>query len=155
MKGKRMAGRAMRRAVAAVALLGALAAGTPPARADEVGRKGAEIAGKFGDAVIHELLEERGKLPALPRRLDAVVYPFGEAERPAAVRLAQALRARGEAVELVLGSVKPKRALADAEKAGAVRIYLVGPDERARGVAKVRELASGVEHDEPLPAASA
>jgi len=35
-----------------------------------------------------------------------------------------------------------------------VRIYLVGPDERARGVAKVRELGSGREHDEALPAAS-
>jgi hypothetical protein len=34
-----------------------------------------------------------------------------------------------------------------------VRIYLVGPDERARGVAKVRELDSGEERDEPLPAA--
>jgi histidyl-tRNA synthetase len=108
----------------------------------------------FGDAVIHELLEERGKLPALARRIDAVVYPFGDAERPAAVRLAQALRARGDSVELVLGGVKPKRALADADKAGAVRIYLVGPDERTRGVAKVRELATGEEHDEPLPAAA-
>jgi histidyl-tRNA synthetase len=108
----------------------------------------------FGDAVIHELLEEQGKLPALPRRIDAVVYPFGEDERPSAVRLAQALRERGESVELVLGGVKPKRALADADKAGAVRIYLVGPDERARGVAKVRELATGREHDEPLPAAT-
>jgi histidyl-tRNA synthetase len=108
----------------------------------------------FGDAVIHELLVECGKLPELPRRLDAVVYPFGEAERPAALRLAQVLRARGESVELVLGSVKPKRALADADRAGAVRIYLVGPDERARGVAKVRELGSGREHDEALPAAS-
>jgi histidyl-tRNA synthetase len=109
----------------------------------------------FGDAVIHELLAERGKLPELPRRIDAVVYPFTEAERPAAVRLARALRERGESVELVLGSVKPKRALADADKAGAVRIYLVGPDERTRGVAKVRELATGEEHDEALPAASA
>jgi hypothetical protein len=36
-----------------------------------------------------------------------------------------------------------------------VRIYLVGPDEKARGVVKVRELASGEEHDEPLPAVTA
>jgi histidyl-tRNA synthetase len=107
----------------------------------------------FGDAVVHELLAERGKLPELPRRIDAVVYPFSEAERPAAVRLARRLRERGEAVELMLAAVKPKRALADADKAGAVRIYLVGPDERARGVAKVRELATGQETDVPLPAA--
>jgi histidyl-tRNA synthetase len=106
----------------------------------------------FGDAVIHELLAERGKLPALPRRIDAIVYPFTDAERPAAVRLARRLRERGDSVELTLGNVKPKRALADADKAGAVRIYLVGPDELRRGVAKVRELVSGEEHDEPLPA---
>ena len=56
----------------------------------------------FGDAVIHELLAERGKLPELPRRIDAVVYPFSEAERPDAVRLARMLRERGESVELVL-----------------------------------------------------
>jgi histidyl-tRNA synthetase len=106
----------------------------------------------FGDAVIQELLAERGKVPELPRRLDALVYPFSDAERPVAVRLAQALRARGDSVELVLGSVKPKRALADADRAGAVRIYLVGPDETARGVARVRELATGEERFEPLPA---
>jgi histidyl-tRNA synthetase len=107
----------------------------------------------FGDAVILELLAEKKKLPELRRRLDAVVYPFTAAERPAAVRLAAALRARGDSVELVLGDVKPKRALADADRAGAVRIYLVGPDEHARGVVKVRELATGEERFEPLPAA--
>ncbi len=109
----------------------------------------------FGDAVIEELLGERGKLPAPPRRLDALVYPLTEAERPEAVRLACALRTRGDSVELVLASVKPKRALADADRAGAVRVYLVGPAEKARGVVKVRELASGEEHDEPLPAVTA
>jgi histidyl-tRNA synthetase len=109
----------------------------------------------FGDAVIGELLAERGRLPVLLRRIDALVYPFGEAERPAAVRLVQMLRARGKSAELVLGTLKPKRALADADRAGAGRIYLVGPDERARGVAKVRELATGQEHEEPLPSASA
>jgi hypothetical protein len=35
-----------------------------------------------------------------------------------------------------------------------VRIYLLGPDERTRGVAKVRDLATGEEHDVPLPAAT-
>ncbi len=109
----------------------------------------------FGDAVIEELLAERGKLPELPRRIDAVVYPFGESERAAAVRLVQALRAGGKSAELVLGSVKLKRALADADRAGAARIYVVGPEELSRGVSKVRELATGHEHEEPLPASPA
>jgi len=118
------------------------------------GRPLAAVGFGFGDAVILELLAEKKRLPELPRRLDAVVYPFGDAERADAIHLAETLRARGESVELVLGTLKPKRALADADHAGAVRIYLVGPDERTRGVAKVRELATGREHDEPLPAAA-
>jgi len=105
----------------------------------------------FGDAVIHELLAERDRLPSLARGLDAVVYPFGEDERAAAVRVARALRERGLAVELVLGRVKPKRALADADRAGAATIYLLGPDERDRGVMRVRDLATGEERLEPLP----
>ena len=39
--------------------------------------------------------------------------------------------------------MKLKRALADADRAGARRIYLLGPEELARGVVLVRDLASG------------
>ncbi len=105
----------------------------------------------FGDAVIHELLAEKGKLPELPRRVDAFVYPLGESERPAAIALAQQLRAAGKSAELVLGSIKPKRAFADADRAGALLVYLIGPEERARGVARVKDLSSGNEREEPLP----
>lgn len=104
----------------------------------------------FGDVVIQELLSDRGLLPDIPRALDDVVYPFGPAERPAAIRLASRLRAEGRAVELVLGEIRPRRALADADRSGARRILLVGPDELSRGVARVRDLESGAEHDEPL-----
>jgi len=105
----------------------------------------------FGDAVIRELLEDKGLLPELPRTIDALVFAFSDAERPAAVRLAQTLRAEGQAIELVLGTVKPKRALADADRAGAARIYLLGPDEVARGEATVRDLASGEQSTLALP----
>jgi histidyl-tRNA synthetase len=105
----------------------------------------------FGDSVIIELLAERGRLPEIPRRLDAVVYAFGEAERPAAIRLAMRLRGEGQVVELALRPVRLRRALEDAARSGAARIYLVGSDELARGVVKVRDLGSGEERDEPLP----
>jgi histidyl-tRNA synthetase len=105
----------------------------------------------FGDAVVQELLAEKGLLPDLPRSLDALVYAFGEAERPAAIRLASQLRTDGQQVELVLGSVKPKRALADADRAGARRIYLIGPDELARGETSVRDLTTGEQTSEALP----
>ncbi len=104
----------------------------------------------FGDAVIAELLSDKGLLPELSREVEAVVFAFGEEQRAQATKLATRLRADGQSVELVLGSVKPKRAMADADRAGAKRIYLLGPDEIEKSVVRVRELESGDERDEPL-----
>lgn len=105
----------------------------------------------LGDAVIGELLADKGLWPELPRGLDAFVFALGEAQRPAAIRLAGALRAGGASVELALGESRLKRALADADRAGARRFYLIGPDELARGEVTVRDLASGTQASEPLP----
>ena len=66
--------------------------------------------------------------------------------------MAQRLRAAGASVELALAPMKLRRALADADRAGARKIYLLGPEEVARGVALVRDLASGEQSEEPLPA---
>ena len=104
----------------------------------------------FGDVVVTELLADRGLLPSLPRGVDDFVCALGEAQRPAAIRLAARLRAAGRAVELVLGDARPKRVLEDAARAGARRALFVGPDEVARGVARVRELGGGGESEEPL-----
>jgi len=105
----------------------------------------------FGDVVIQELLADLGLLPEIPRRIDAVVFALGRPQREAAIRLATALRAEGASVELVLGQPRLKRALADADKAGARRAYLVGPEEIAKGIALVRDLASGEQSQRPLP----
>jgi histidyl-tRNA synthetase len=104
----------------------------------------------FGDAVIVELLADRQLLPDLPRTLDDVVYAFGDDQRRAAIAVATRLRREGRRVELVLGSPKLKRVLADADRNGAARVWLLGPEEIRRGVAKVKELASGEQREEPL-----
>ncbi len=105
----------------------------------------------FGDSVIAELLGEKKRLPELPRSLDAVVYAFTEAERAAAVRVACALRADNRSVELVLGEPRLKRVLADADRAGAREVHLLGPDEVARGEVLIRDLSSGEQRNEPIP----
>jgi histidyl-tRNA synthetase len=107
----------------------------------------------FGDVVIQELLADLGLLPEIPRRIDAVVVALGAAQREAAIRLAGALRAEGASVELMLGQPRLKRALADADRAGARRAYLLGPEEIARGAALVRDLATGEQSERPLPEA--
>jgi len=101
----------------------------------------------FGDAVIHELLVEHGLVPELPRGLDEVVYGFGATERAAAIGVAQRLREAGASVDLVLGQPKPKRVFADADRAGAARVWLIGPDEVGRGVSRVKHLESGEQVD--------
>jgi len=106
----------------------------------------------FGDAVIAELLSDRGLLPELPRQLDDLVFARSEDERPAAIRVAGALRRQGRRVELILGSPNMKRAMKDADRSGAARVWLIGADEVARGVATVRDLASGDQREEALPA---
>ena len=108
----------------------------------------------FGDAVVLELLEARGKLPQLARGLDAVVIAIPDATEDAAVRRAAlrhagALRRAGRSVEVVTG-VPLKRALRNADRAGAAQVHLLGADELRNRAVKVRDLASGEEHDEPL-----
>ena len=104
----------------------------------------------MGDVVLTELLSDKGLLPELPSGVEDVVFGFGEDERAAAVRVAERLRREGRQVELVLGTPRLKRVMADADKTGASRVWLIGPDEVARGVATVRDLATGEQRDEKL-----
>ncbi|MCH6587028.1 MAG: ATP phosphoribosyltransferase regulatory subunit, partial [Proteobacteria bacterium] len=88
----------------------------------------------FGDVVIGELLSDKKLLPEPPRQLDAVVFPFGDDERAAAIRVANALRRERQwSIELVLGTPRLRRVLADAHRAGARFLYVLGPDELSRG----------------------
>ena len=107
----------------------------------------------LGDVVIGELLGEQGLLPEIDRGLEVVVLPVSEAERPAAVRAVRRLRGAGRTVDLVLGTPRLKRALQDADRAGARELWVIGPDEADRGVARVRDLATGDQREQPLPAA--
>jgi histidyl-tRNA synthetase len=105
----------------------------------------------FGDAVVAELLADQKLLPELPRQLDDLVFARSEDERPAAIRVAGELRSQGRRVELLLGTPSMKRAMKDADRSGAARVWLIGADEVARGTATVRELATGEQREEPLP----
>lgn len=60
----------------------------------------------FGDAVIVELLRDKGLLPALGHDVDDVVMAMDEGLRPVACGVAARLRKQGRVVDLVL---EPKR----------------------------------------------
>lgn len=96
----------------------------------------------FGDAVIVELLREKGLLPtSLGRGVEAVVFPLEESYRLAAVDAADALRERGVAVDLVLDSRKPKWAFKHADRLGARFLVLIGAEEVAEGAVSVKDLS--------------
>ena len=105
----------------------------------------------FGDVVIAELLADLERLPALSHEVADVVLALDEALRPDALRVARRLRAEGRAVEVVLGSARLKRILADASRAGVDRVFLLGPEEAERGKMRVRDLAARDEREVDLP----
>ena len=101
----------------------------------------------FGDVVIVELLKDKGLLPDLPRAVDDVVFSFSQDLRSDAVRIASMLRKSGRSVDLVLEAKKAKWAFKHADRAGASRMVLVAPEEWARGVVKIKDLATGEQRE--------
>ncbi len=104
----------------------------------------------FGDVVITEILAEKGLLPDFSYRLDYAVIPFSEAERNVATEVAQSLRSRGMKVSMTLEPRKLRKALAEADKAGAEKVVIVAPDELAVGKVVVRDMKTGGEHTVPI-----
>lgn len=105
----------------------------------------------FGDIPIREVLEELGRLPQLPRGLDDVVYPMGAKQFAVANRIAAHLRAEGRTVTVDYSLRRFKHVVQRAEDDGAQRLFILGGDEVAKGVCKVRRLgAERVETEMPL-----
>ena len=104
----------------------------------------------FGDVVVTELLKARlGADAAKAKRGVAVGFMFPE-QRDAALRLAARLRAAGERVDLALRPQKPKKFFSRADGSGAAKAVFLGPDDIAKGVARIKDLAARAETELPL-----
>jgi histidyl-tRNA synthetase len=104
----------------------------------------------FGDAVIVELLRDRGLLPDTSRAsVDDVVFAMDESRRGEACGAAAKLRAGGRSVDLVLEPGKKlKAALKHAERLGAARVVLVGGKEwDERGCVVVKDMAARTQEE--------
>jgi histidyl-tRNA synthetase len=104
----------------------------------------------FGDAVIMELVNDKGLLPASLKcgSVDDIVYPMTAKLRPAAMGIAARLRASGRAVDLIMeDDKKAKWAFKHAERSGAKRVLLLGEKEWEQGVVRVKDLATREEID--------
>ncbi len=104
----------------------------------------------MGDVVLSELLAERGLVPEAERGVDYFVVPVGPEQRGAALRVAQALRARGHSVTYALRDQGVGKQLKAADREGARVALIVGPDELERGELTARDLRDGSERLIPL-----
>src|SRR5688572_788109 len=104
----------------------------------------------MGDVVLGELLKERGVAPTASIELGAFLVAVGGDDLPVVLQLAHALRERGIAVEYGLRHAGVRKQLELAAARGAARAVIVGPDERAEGVAVVRDLRTSTEAKVPI-----
>lgn len=104
----------------------------------------------MGDVVLGELLKERGVAPKASIELGAFLIAVGGDDLPVVLQLAHAMRERGIAVEYGLRHSGVRKQLELAAARGAARAVIVGPDERAQGVAVVRDLRTSTEAKVPI-----
>ncbi|XP_020209529.1 histidine--tRNA ligase, chloroplastic/mitochondrial [Cajanus cajan] len=104
----------------------------------------------FGDAVIVELLKEKGLLPELNLQIDIIVCALDEDLQECAAMVANILREKGRSVELVLESKPLKWVFKRAARVNAERLVLVGNSEWQRGMVGVKVLSTAEQYEVKL-----
>ena len=99
----------------------------------------------FGDVVITLLLAERGLLPNRPAIATDVIYPMSESEFALANQLACGFRKKGIHVLVDYSTRRFKAVMKNAEKHGATKVWIVGEEERKKGVVRCKTLGAGQE----------
>ncbi|XP_030537336.1 histidine--tRNA ligase, chloroplastic/mitochondrial [Rhodamnia argentea] len=104
----------------------------------------------FGDAVIVELLKEKGLLPKLDHQVENIVCALDSDLQGAAAAVATKLREKGQSVDLVLEGKPLKWVFKRAARINAQRLILVGLDEWQKGMVSVKILSSGEQYEVKL-----
>jgi histidyl-tRNA synthetase len=94
------------------------------------------------DRLILTLQSQAAAAVSAPSKADAFIAPVGEAQNPAALKLASELRAQGLRVELGDGTFRVKKSFELADKL-AKTIVLLGEDEAATGLLTLKHFSTG------------
>jgi histidyl-tRNA synthetase len=103
----------------------------------------------IGDVTTGLLLEQRGLAPARANSPAVYVVIGGEAERKAAFRDIQGLRAAGLRVDYPFRDLAFGKQFKAAAESGARLALIYGGDELAKGVVKIRDMADRSEREVP------
>jgi histidyl-tRNA synthetase len=109
----------------------------------------------MGDVVLGELLKERGLAPPAAASVDVFLVAATAEDRPQVLRLAHQLRDRDIRVEYALGLDKVGKQLKLADARGARIAVVLGPEERARNAAVVKNLSDGSQREVGMDALAA
>lgn len=104
----------------------------------------------FGDAVIVELLKEKGLLPELSHQVENIVCSLDQDLQGAASSVVTLLREKGQSVDLVLETKPLKWVFKRATRVNAQRLILVGSSEWQRGAVSVKILSTGEQYEVKL-----
>ncbi|CAM9301523.1 unnamed protein product [Ectocarpus fasciculatus] len=105
----------------------------------------------FGDAVIVELLSDRGLLPKeTGPGVTAVVFGWDDELQGAATEVAASLRREGVSVDLVLQPRKTKANFKHATRVGATYVVMVAPSEWKAGKVSVKDLRTSDQKELPV-----
>jgi histidyl-tRNA synthetase len=104
----------------------------------------------MGDVVLGELLKERGLVPKPAPAAEVFVIAATADDRPTVLALVHQLRGRDIRVEYALGDLKIGKQLELASARRAAHAVVLGPEERARGVAVLKDLNTRSQRDVPL-----
>ena len=98
----------------------------------------------FGDAVIVELLKDRGLLPSFDASgIDCVIFAMNDDLYTSAISVANKLRGSGLSVDVILENKKAKWVFKHADRIGAQYCFIVGAEEIANGEVSVKDLSEG------------
>ena len=103
----------------------------------------------IGDMTFGLLLEQRGLMPPFVQSPDAYAIIGGAAERLAAFADIHALRAAGFRVDYPMKEMAFGKQFKTAAESGAKLVLIYGSDELAKGVVKIRDMATRTEQEIP------
>ncbi|CAK9160781.1 unnamed protein product [Ilex paraguariensis] len=101
----------------------------------------------FGDAVIIELLKEKGLIPEVGPQVENIVCYLDGDLQGAASAVATILRGKGQSVDLILENKPLKWVFKRAARINAHRLILVGSSEWQKGMVRVKILSSGEQYE--------
>ena len=96
----------------------------------------------FGDVVIAEILLDLGCFDDVNQSAEYAVSYMDDAQKNTAVKVAMQLRSKGSSVDFALHSEKPKKFFKRCDRNLFSKAILIGSDDVARQVVRVKELAT-------------